>query len=147
MTKTIAAVLMEYVKGLETHDVDKVATTVSDELLFISATRILGKADFLAMLNALYTAFPDWHYEYDGVEDRGQDNFAIKWRQSGTHTGAWALPGMESIAPTQKRVKIPPHYFYYRVVDSKLKIIFPEPIVGGAPRGILEQIGVTVPNL
>ena len=147
MTQAIAATLKEYVTGLEMHDVDKVATTVSDELLFISATRILDKAQFLVMLNALYTAFPDWKYEHDGIEDRGQGNYAIRWRQSGTHTGTWALPGMEPIAPTAKQVKIPPHYFYYRIEDSKLTMIFPEPIVGGAPRSILEQIGVTVPDL
>ncbi len=147
MTKTIATALTEYVKGLETHDIDKVAHTVSDELLFISATRILDKPRFLAMLNALYTAFPDWCYEHEGIEDRGQGNYAIKWHQSGTHTGNWVLPGMESIAPTKKQVRIPPHYFYYRVADNKITIIFPEPLVGGAPRGILEQIGVLVPHL
>ncbi|KPK34340.1 MAG: hypothetical protein AMJ66_03990 [Betaproteobacteria bacterium SG8_40] len=147
MTRTIAAVLKAYVTGLETHDVDKVATTLSDELLFISATRILDKAGFLAVLNALYTAFPDWHYEHEGIEDRRQGNYAIKWHQSGTHTGTWTLPGMAPIAPTGKQVKIPPHYFYYRVAGNQLTLIFPEPVVGGAPRGILEQIGVSVPNL
>ncbi len=147
MTKAIAAALKDYVSGLETHDVDKIATTVSHELLFISATRILDKSGFLAMLKALYTAFPDWHYQHEGIEDRGQGNYAIKWHQSGTHTGTWTLPGTEPVAPTGKQVMIPPHYFYYRVADNQLTIIFPEPIVGGAPRGILEQIGETVPHL
>lgn len=147
MTKAIPAALKEYVAGLETHDVDKIATTVSHELLFISATRILDKSGFLAMLNALYTAFPDWHYEHEGIEDRGQGNYAIKWHQSGTHTGTWKLAGMALIAPTGKWVRIPPHYFYYRVAGNQLTIIFPEPIVGGAPRGILEQIGVSIPDL
>jgi hypothetical protein len=44
-------------------------------------------------------------------------------------------------------VRIPPHYFFYRVAGNRLVLIFPEPIVGGAPRGILEQISMDVPPL
>ncbi|HUF21283.1 MAG TPA: hypothetical protein VMP00_11075, partial [Burkholderiales bacterium] len=109
--------------------------------------RVLAKAQFLAMLRALYAGFPDWHYAHDGVEDRGQGNYAIRWHQGGTHTRTWAMPGMEPIAPTGRNVAIPPHYFYYRVSQNLLTLIFPEPIPGGAPRGILEQIGVTLPPL
>ena len=90
MNRPIPHVLTEYVSGLVSHDIGKIATTVSEDLLFISATRILRKAQFLDMLNALYSGFPDWLYEYDAVEDRGQGNYAIQWRQSGTHTGTAA---------------------------------------------------------
>jgi len=54
---------------------------------------------------------------------------------------------MDPVSPTGKRVVIPAHYFFYRVAGNKLALIFPEPVVGGAPRGILEQIGVDVPPL
>jgi predicted ester cyclase len=143
----IPAVLLDYVEGLKTHDVDRVGLTVADDLLFVAATRVLDKKAFLAMLRALYAGFPDWAYAYDEVESRGQGNYAIRWRQGGTHTGTWAMPGMEPIAPTGRKVTIPPHYFYYRVSEDRLTLIFPEPIPGGAPRGILEQIGVPLPPL
>ena len=147
MPEHMPETLTEYIAGLANHDVEKVSGTVSEDLMFISATRIMDKAGFLEMLAALYSAFPDWHYEHDGIEDRGQGNFAIKWRQGGTHTGIWLLPGMKSIKPTGKRVLVPPHYFYYRIANDRLSIIFPEPVAGGAPRGILEQIGANVPPL
>ena len=147
MTKPIPPVMLTYVDGLKAHDIQKIASTAAEDLKFISATRILDKQQALKMLTALYTGFPDWNYAYDGIEDRGQGNYAIKWDQGGTHTGTWAMPGMEPIAPTGKTVRIPEHYFYYRVADGKLTIIFPEPFVGGAPRGILEQIGVELPPL
>ena len=140
MNRPIPRVLSEYVAGLARHDIDKIAATVSDDLLFISATRILGKLQFLDMLNALYTGFPDWNYEYDEIEDRGLDNYAIKWRQGGTHSGTWSMPGMDPIAATGKRVRIQPQYFFYRIANEQLVLIFPEPVVGGAPRGIVEQI-------
>jgi predicted ester cyclase len=144
---TLPQVLLDYVAGLRSHDVDKVASTVADDLHFISATRILDRQQFLAMLAALYGGFPDWTYKFDTIEDRGQGNFAIKWHQGGTHTGVWAMPGMAPLQPTGKAVQIPPHYFFYRVADNKLTIIFPEPVQGGAPAGILKQIGVELPPL
>jgi hypothetical protein len=146
-TQPIPKALLDYVEGLRTHDVARIATTVADDLHFVSATRILDKPQFLGMLTALYAGFPDWAYEYDEIEDRGQGNYAIKWRQGGTHAGVWAMPGMDPIAPTWRKVAIAPHYFYYRVADGKLTLIFPEPTPGGAPRGILEQIGVSFPPL
>ncbi len=147
MAKPIPPVLLTYVEGLRTHDIQKIAGTLAEDLKFISATRILDKQQALKMLTALYTGFPDWNYAYDVIEDRGQGNYAIKWHQGGTHTDVWAMPGMDPIPSSGRKVTIPPHYFYYRVSGDKLTIIFPEPIPGGAPRGILEQIGVKVPPL
>lgn len=147
MAGSIPPVLLSYIDGLRTHDIAKIGSTMAAELKFISATRILDKEPALKMLTALYAGFPDWNYKYPGIEDRGQGNYAIKWDQGGTHTGTWAMPGMEPIAPTGRSVRIPEHYFYYRVANEKLTIIFPEPFNGGAPRGILEQIGVALPPL
>ncbi|HWQ37269.1 MAG TPA: nuclear transport factor 2 family protein [Burkholderiales bacterium] len=143
----IPQVLLDYIEGLKTHDVARVAGTVAQDLLFIAATRILDKPQFLRMLTALYAGFPDWTYDYDEIEDRGQGNYAIKWRQGGTHRGTWAMPGMDPIPATGRTVRIPPHYFFYRIAGERLTIIFPEPVPGGAPRGILEQIGVALPPL
>ncbi len=140
------AALLAYVEGLKAHDVNKVAGTVAEDLAFVAATRTLDKAQFLAMLRALYTGFPDWHYDHDPIEVR-PDCYAIKWRQSGTHTGTWNLPGMDPIPPTGKSVRIPEHYFFYKVRDDKIVQIRPEPVPGGAPRGILEQLGVKAPPL
>jgi predicted ester cyclase len=142
----IPPVLLRYIEGLETHDVEKVASTVSEDLTFIAATRTLGKAQFLGMLRALYSAFPDWRYDHDPIELH-DGVYAVNWRQGGTHTGAWTLPGMPAIPATGRSVRIPRHHFFYRVRDGLIVEIRPDPVPGGAPRGILEQIGVTLPAL
>lgn len=147
MNTSTPQILVDYVSSLVEHDLAKIAATLAEDMTFISATRILDKQQFIAMLSALYAGFPDWDHGYNEIENRGEGNYAIKWHQSGTHTGTWSMPGMEPIAPTGRRVQIPPQYFFYRVADDKLVLIFPEPVVGGAPRGILEQIGVEVPPL
>ena len=138
--------LLTYINGLKTHDVDKIAGTVADDLMFVTPTATLNKDQFLRMLRALYTGFPDWHYDHDAPESQGEV-VAVKWRQSGTHTGVFHLPGLEAIPATGRKVKVPEHYFFYRVTDGKLVEIRPEPVPGGAPRGILEQIGVAAPPL
>ena len=143
---SIPSVLLTYIEGLKAHDVDKIVGTTSSDLRFIAATRVLTQAQFRAMIGALYSGFPDWHYDHDPIEIQG-DRYAVKWRQGGTHTGVWAMPGMDPIPPTGKSVRIPEHYFFYRVANSKISEIHPEPIAGGAPRGILEQIGVALPPL
>jgi len=129
-------------EGLISHDVDTIAETVSDDLAFVTPMKTLTKDQFLEMLRALYTGFPDWHYEHAPPEPRGA-TIAIKWRQAGTHTGTFALPGLEPVPATLRSVQIPEHYFFYTVRGNKIVEIRPEAVRGGAPGGILEQIGIT----
>ena len=142
----IPAVMDAYISGLKAHDVERIAATVSDGLAFITPARTLDKGQFLDMLRALYSGFPDWHYDHDEPERRG-DVIEVKWRQRGTHTGTFAWPGLEPIPATGRVVRIPEHIFFYRVRGNLLVEIRPELVPGGAPRGILEQIGVEMPPL
>lgn len=142
----IPDVLQCYMEGLKAHDVDRIAGTVAPDLAVITPTATLTREQFLRMLRALYAAFPEWHYDHDAPEVRG-DVIAVRWRQGGTHTGTFALPGMAPIPATDKKVKIPEHYFFYRLRGEQIVEIRPEPVPGGAPWGILEQIGVPVPPL
>ena len=142
----IPAVLCTYSEGLKARDVERIAGTVADDLAGECLPRTLGKEQFLAMLRAVYAAFPDWHYEQHAPERHGEV-FAIKWRQGGTHSGTFALAGLAPVPATGKTVQIPWHYFYYRVRGDRIVEIRPEPVPGGAPRGILEQIGVAAPPL
>lgn len=142
----IPPVLRSYINGLKTHDVQMVASAVSEDLAFVSLGRTLNKSQFLDMLRALYTAFPDWHYDHSQPEVREGD-IAIKWRQCGTHSGTFAMSGLDPIEGTGRTVTIPEQYFFYKIRDDKILEIRPEPVPGGAPHGILAQIGVTTTTL
>ena len=139
-------VLASYFEGLKAHDVDKIGRAVADDLAFVSAGRTLTKDQFLAMLRSIYAGFPDWHYEHDGPEFR-DEVIAVKFRQGGSHTGTFVMPGLKPIQPTGKRINIPEHYFFYKLHGEHIIEIRPEPVPGGAPRGILEQLGVRTPLL
>lgn len=142
MNDAIPAVLSRYVAGLKRHDVAQIAGTVADDLVVVLPGRTLAKPDFLGFLSALYTAFPDWHYDHDEPERRDDGSFTVRWRQSGTHTQALTLPGKPPLAATGKAVHIPEQFFFYKIVGGQLTEIRPDPIAGGAPWGILEQLGL-----
>ena len=134
-------------EGLKQHDVQMIGSTLADEIQFVTPARTMGKDEILAFLAALYHGFPDWHYQHEAPEILENGSYAVKWKQGGTHTGHLEFPGFAGIGATGKFVQIPEHYFYYRVKDKHLIEIRPDPIPGGAPRGIFEQIGVEVPPL
>jgi hypothetical protein len=142
--KSIPPVLLPYIERLETHDVDKIAATLADDLRVVTPGTVVEKERFLSFLRALYAAFPDWTYDHNEPQARG-DEIAVKWRQGGPHTDTLSLPGLAAVAATGKKVRIPEQFFFYRVRDGRLVQIRPEPIAGGAPQGILEQIGVKWP--
>ena len=146
MLKSIPPVNFTYIDGLKRHDVAGIAETVSDDMAFITATRTLTKDQFLQMLRALYAGFPDWCYRHDPPELRGA-TVVVRWYQEGTHTGTFAMPGIAPISATGRKVEIPAQSFVYTVRDERIIEIHPESVPGGAPGGILEQIGVSSPPL
>jgi predicted ester cyclase len=142
----IPAVIRTYMDGLKAKDVDRVAATVADDLAVVTPQRTLDKGQFLQMLRAVYAGFPDYHYEHNAPEWQG-DLIAVRWRQGGTHSRTFALPGLAPIPATGTKVRIPEHYFFYRVRGERIIEIRPEPVPGGAPGGILKQLGVEMPPL
>lgn len=146
MSDTPAA-LSIYMDGLREHDIDKIASTFADGVRFVTPVRSMDRKQTLEFLQALYSGFPDWHYDNDPPEQVGEGRWRVRWRQGGTHSAALELPGFPAVAATDRRVSIPEHYFYYRVENERLVEIRPDPVPGGAPRGIFEQIGVTLPPL
>jgi hypothetical protein len=143
----LPSALTRYMDGLKTHDVALIASTFADDIKFVTPVKTMAKPEIVAFLSALYRGFPDWHYDHRPVETRADGSYAVWWRQGGKHTGKLEFPGFPAVAPTQRAVRIPEHYFFYRVAGERLTEIRPDPVPGGAPRGIFEQIGVTLPPL
>lgn len=141
------AALLTYMDGLRQHDIEKIGSTFSDDIHFVTPVRQMDKQQTLAFLTALYAGFPDWHYDNDLPTLQSDGSWGVIWRQGGTHTHALALPGFPSVEPTNRTVTIPEHFFYYKVAGDFLVEIRPDPVPGGAPRGIFEQIGVKLPPL
>lgn len=146
-TSTPPAPLLVYMEGLRRHDIAMIAESFAPDLRFVTPVRTMDSAQTLAFLHALYSGFPDWHYDNDPPRVMPDGSWGVLWRQGGTHTHTLALPGFPAVEPTLRTVRIPPHDFYYMVDERGLRQIRPDPVPGGAPRGIFEQIGVALPPL
>jgi hypothetical protein len=145
MSASIPDVLMRYIEGLERRDIAQIAGTLAEELTVILPARTLGKPEFVAFLTAVYRAFPDWHYEHDAPEAIDTaGHYTMRWRQGGTHTEALALPGRPVFAATSKTVRIGTQQFFYRVAGDRIVEVRPDPAPGGAPWGILQQLGIEI---
>ena len=147
MVREPPAALLLYMDGLRKHDIEIIGRSLADTLRFVTPVRWMDKAQTLAFLTALYAGFPDWHYDNDPPELQADASWGVRWRQGGTHTQTLALPGFAPVPATDRQVAIPEHYFYYKVSEGGLIEIRPDPVPGGAPRGIFEQIGVALPPL
>jgi hypothetical protein len=143
----VPAPLLLYMDGLRTHDIGKIGRSFTDDIRFVTPVRSMDKDQTLGFLAALYEGFPDWHYDNDPPSLQPDGSWGVKWRQGGTHSRTLALPGFPEIPTTHRKVTIPEHFFYYKVTDAGLSEIRPDPVPGGAPRGIFEQIGVALPPL
>lgn len=139
--------LATYIAGLKAHDLERIASSFADEIVFVTPARTMVRDEILAFLGALYRGFPDWHYDHDPPVFHGDGSIGVKWRQGGTHTATLEFPGFDAYPATGKPVTIPEHFFYYRIGEAGLTEIRPDPVPGGAPRGIFEQIGVKLPPL
>ena len=139
--------LFAYVEGLKAHDVAAIGASLAEEVRLVTPVKTMGKTSILEFLAALYAGFPDWSYDHDEPVRRDEESYSILWRQRGTHTEGLAFPGFAAVRATGKIVVIPEQRFFYRLGEEGLTEIRPDPIPGGAPRGIFEQIGVEQPPL
>lgn len=139
--------LAAYVTGLKAHDVGAIGASLAEEVRFVTPVKTMKKSSILEFLAALYAGFPNWSYDHDEPVRRDEGSYSILWRQSGTHTAKLDLPGFAAVSATGKKVIIPEQRFFYQVGSEGLTEIRPDPIPGGAPRGIFEQIGVEQPPL
>jgi hypothetical protein len=139
--------LQQYMDGLRTHDIEKIGGSFAEGIQFVTPVKTMGHKAILAFLQALYRGFPDWSYDNDPPVLKEDGAIGVLWRQGGTHTETLAFPGFDAVSATGKSVTIPEHHFFYRVDDHGLSEIRPDPVPGGAPRGIFEQIGVELPPL
>ena len=143
----IPAVLFDYMRGLATHDIALIDSTLADDIRFVTPAKTMLKDQVLDFLAALYRGFPDWSYDHDAPVHCENGSISVRWRQGGTHTATLEFPGFDAYPATGKIVTIPEHDFHYRIRDDQLLEIRPDPVPGGAPRGIFEQIGVEIPPL
>src|SRR5205809_298365 len=125
---SIPPVLLTHIIGLETH-VPQIASTVADNLRFVTPTATIEQGLLLAFLRALYAAFPGWHYDHAAPDLQG-DHFAVPLRQSGTALARLPFPARSQWPRPASRCRSPEEFNRGR--DDPIVEIRPDPIPGGA---------------
>ncbi len=121
--------------------------TANDFIMEGPMPQPVDKAGYLAMLRALKTAFPDWNFNVTGWAEEGNLVHATN-AITGTHTGTLNLPMLPGpIAPTGKKIKLPPEPTDFTVANGKVTHIMVHSGAEGGLGGILKQIGVSMPGM
>ncbi|MHB9155019.1 MAG: nuclear transport factor 2 family protein [Endomicrobiales bacterium] len=101
----------------------------------------MRKQQYLDYLQTLLNAFPDWKFNADGWQERG-DAVKLKLHVTGTHTNILLLPfkGMGSIAPTGTRFALPEEPAEAVVRGRTITALKVKEVSGGGVEGILRQL-------
>ncbi len=136
-------------KALQASEAGDVATLggmVTDDFQFLGVTPMpLGKAEFIGFIQSLHTAFPDFKFNETTASESG-DTATIKHKITGTHTGAFSVPGMPPIPATGKKFQLPEETSVFTFAGGKATKYTAHPAPDGGLPGILKQLGVEMPH-
>ena len=142
-TETVRALL----SAIEGQRWDEARGYLSDDFEFSGATPQPVNADaWLAVHKAFAAAMPDFSFNArDILEQSGEVLLVLQ--PSGTQTRELALPmpGMPAIAPTGKRVQLPPEACDCAFQGDKLVSYHVQSTADGGVAGILKQLGAALP--
>ena len=91
-THSPSALVEAYVAGWNAHDGSAVLATFADGGTYEDPTLPgpIGGEDLVGYITGLATAFPDLHFDVEGLAVDGDEAF-LRWRMRGTNTGP--MPG------------------------------------------------------
>jgi predicted ester cyclase len=128
---------------LEAKDVVQATTHIHDDFQFSGfGSDPLNRDQFVSLMKALFTAFPDWSYHPRELRAEA-DTVRFKTQVTGTHTGMLAGldPGMVPIAATGRKIDLPQDQVECTVRDGKVATMKVETPAGGGIARIIAQIG------
>jgi predicted ester cyclase len=123
-------------------------TLLADDLVFAGPVpEPVGKREFIGIQGALSAAFPDWNFNVMDLKEDG-DKVTGVVQITGTHTMPLSLPlpGVPTIPPTGKQIRLPREPISFTVKNGKITRIDATVVPGGGVMGVLAQLGVQIPQ-
>ncbi|MGE5619520.1 MAG: ester cyclase [Sphingomonadaceae bacterium] len=145
---TPAETVASFVEALDAGDLDRAAAYLSDDFVLDGLTpRPLDKPQFLAFVDSVRRAFPDWSFHPTGLQEQGS-TVMLTLRGTGTHTGDLRspVPGLPEVPASGRTVSLPDQPARVTVRGDQVASITVQPVAGGGILGILQQLGIQLPT-
>jgi len=103
----------------------------------------IGKTEWIEFHAALYKAFPDWKFSPSDMNESG-GKITGTVHITGTHKGTLNVPGLPTVEPTGKKIKLPDEHFTISFDGDKMSSFKTAATPGAGIMGIYGQLGVKV---
>ena len=140
-------VIKEGFAACQAGDFKKLSNMITDDFkLEGPVPEPIGKKEFIGLMTAMITAFPDWKFNVSDIEEKG-DKVFVTTRISGTQTATLTLPMLpQPVKPTGKHFQLPAEHQAITVKNGKMSHYKVDVVPGGGVMGVLSQLGVAMPT-
>ncbi len=137
-------IIQTMIQALESEDPTSAGKYLTDDFYWRgNIPKALDKTNFLLLMTALKTGFPDYTLGVSICREKGEVIHATM-DPVGTHQGVFTLPGLVPVKPTGITVALPRQSLQLTLQGSKIAEIKLEHASGGGIQGLLESIGVDI---
>ncbi|MFQ6673244.1 MAG: ester cyclase [Fidelibacterota bacterium] len=134
--------------AIESGDFDTASSLISDDFTFSGPVpEPIGREEWLGLQRKLQDAFPDWSFNVTDAQEEGEV-VRLSLEITGTHTGDLDLSemGIPKVPATGNSLRLPAEHPEMIVRGDKLVAVKVNVPPGGGVPGILQQVGVELPQ-
>ena len=143
------AIAQAAMQAWEEKDANALASYLSDDVICKQILpQSIGKAQLLAFMETITTAFPDWSFNGHLLheETMAENSWSVLFVTSvtGTQTGDLILPTLPVILATGRKIALPYRHLDYRVTGNTITEITADFSPNGLEE-VLAQLGLELP--
>ncbi len=143
------AIVQNAIKAWEEKDANALASYLSDDVLCQHILpQTIGKAQLLAFMDALTTAFPNWSFNGHVLHEESLAEHSwsvlLVTRVTGTHTGDLILPTLPVIPVTGMKIALPNRHMKFFITHGTISAITSD-FSPDCLEEVLAQLGMELP--
>ncbi|MHB0868017.1 MAG: ester cyclase [Chloroflexota bacterium] len=142
-----AEIVKQFVAALESGDVDRAASYLSDDFAFEGLTPVaMPSWQYLDVQRGLLVAFPDWSFNLRDVrEEAGLIKATAHITGTQKRDLVVPLPDLPALPATGKAISLPDETQIFTVRGSKIAAIRVLVVPNGGFQGLYRQLGAQLP--
>lgn len=142
-------IVERFLHAFESGDGNVLRRTLNKDFVFAheASPPAVDRPGYLLLAERIHEAIPDWRFRHERLTDE-DGTVTGRLRITGTHTGRLDLSefGISPLRPTHARVSLPVEYGAWTIDGATIeRFEVRNPEGAGGLRGVLAQLGVTVP--